>query len=263
VLAAPRLIPLHLLGLVATALAVFLGLWQLEAWQAQRAAEARDLTSMTPVALDRVLAPDQAFPSEAVGRPVELSGAWLPEATFYVTGREDAGRDGVWAVTPVAVCEEPSACAGSSALLVVRGWSQSPDTAPAPPAGPVDVTGWLQPAEGSGRPDPDPADAVLPEVRIADAIQRVDQDLYSAFLVAEAAKPPGGLAGLEPVTPGSLPDPGTGSGLRNLLYAVEWWIFGAFALFVWWRWGRDEVERSRRAATPVTAGAPGRDGEEG
>ena len=29
--------------------------------------------------------------------------------------------------------------------------------------------------------------------------------------------------------------------LRNLLYAVEWWIFGAFAFFVWWRWCRDEL----------------------
>ena len=28
-------------------------------------------------------------------------------------------------------------------------------------------------------------------------------------------------------------------GVRNLLYAVEWWVFGAFAAFIWWRWRRD------------------------
>ena len=28
--------------------------------------------------------------------------------------------------------------------------------------------------------------------------------------------------------------------LRNLLYAVEWWVFGAFAAFIWWRWVRDQ-----------------------
>ena len=46
----------------------------------------------------------------------------------------------------------------------------------------------------------------------------------------------------------SLPDPDSSTGLRNLFYAIEWWVFGAFALFVWWRWAKDELERSRRGA---------------
>ena len=29
------------------------------------------------------------------------------------------------------------------------------------------------------------------------------------------------------------------SAWRNLLYALEWWVFGAFAAFVWWRFVRD------------------------
>ncbi len=87
-------------------------------------------------------------------------------------------------------------------------------------------------------------------MRIADAIQRVDQDLYGAFLVAERAAPGSGLAGLDPVTPASLPDPGSGEGLRNLLYGLQWFVFGAFALFVWWRWARDEVVRAREESEP-------------
>jgi cytochrome oxidase assembly protein ShyY1 len=164
----------------------------------------------------------------------------------------------VWALTPVAVCEQTEACPAAPALLVVRGWSADPAAAPAPPQGRVRLTGWLQPPEGSGRPDPDPDDDTLPDVRIADAIQRVDQDLYSAYLVAERAVPALDAPGLEPVTPASLPDPGADTGLRNLLYALEWWIFGAFALFVWLRWARDEVERERvgTAAGPA-APTPG------
>ena len=46
------------------------------------------------------------------------------------------------------------------------------------------MTGWLQPGEGSGLTDPDPTDDVLPEMRIADAIQHVDQDLYSGYVIA-------------------------------------------------------------------------------
>jgi hypothetical protein len=33
------------------------------------------------------------------------------------------------------------------------------------------------------------------------------------------------------------------TGLRNLLYACQWWVFGGFAVFLWWRWCRDVVTR--------------------
>ncbi|HEX6249622.1 MAG TPA: SURF1 family protein [Nocardioidaceae bacterium] len=244
---APRLLPLHLLGLVATGIAVYLGFWQVDVWQAQRESAARDLTTLEPVALDEVIDGDDPFPSSAVGRPVDLAGSWLPEATFFAADRDLHGDEGYWAVTPVAVCDEGAACDESSALLVVRGWIPDPQTAPAPPEGRVELTGWLQPPEGSGVQDPDPTDDVLPEVRIADAIQRVDQDLYSAFLVADRAEPTDALAGLEVVTPGSLPSPSTDTGLRNFLYGIQWFVFAAFAIFIWWRWVRDEVERGRRA----------------
>jgi hypothetical protein len=105
------------------------------------------------------------------------------------------------------------------------------------------LTGWLQPPEGTGRQDPDPNDDVLQELRIADAIQQVDQDLYGAYVIADQATPQ--LTGLQPVTPDSLPEPETFTALRNLLYALEWWVFGLFALFVWWRWCSDEVAHRR------------------
>jgi cytochrome oxidase assembly protein ShyY1 len=187
---------------------------------------------------------------------VELSGAWLPESTFYVTDRDLDDQAGFWAVTPVAVCDDPAACAQGSALLVVRGWTADPADAPAPPEGQVDLTGWLQPPEGSGRPDPDPSDDRLPEVRIADAIQRVDQDLYGAYLIADEVDPVDAGQGLEPVTPDSLPDPDSSTGLRNLLYGIQWFLFAGFAIYVWWRWGRDELERSRASERALAAPEP-------
>jgi surfeit locus 1 family protein len=40
------------------------------------------------------------------------------------------------------------------------------------------------------------------------------------------------------------------TGLRNLLYAFQWWVFGAFAIFMWWRWLMEDVlERPRAGAT--------------
>ena len=242
------MIALHLLGVVAATSAILLGLWQYDAWQTGRDLAARDLATTRPVSLADALQPDAAFPNDQVGRPVTFGGAWLPESTLLVSDRDLDGRTGFWVVTPVAVCPPgPSGvgCGEAPAILVVRGWSPTRDV-PAPPTGRVDVTGWLQPGEGRGLPDPDPADDVLPEMRIASAIQHVEQDLYGGYVIArpgtDAATP-----GLEPVTPESLPQPGSMTSIRNLLYAVEWWVFGGFALFLWWRWVRDETERAAAA----------------
>ena len=57
------------------------------------------------------------------------------------------------------------------------------------------------------------------------------------------ARSPVASTGLSAVTPASLPKPPSFTSLRNLLYALEWWVFAGFAVFVWWRWCRDEVSR--------------------
>lgn len=267
VLTSPRLVALHLLALAATTVAVWLGVWQYDAWQARRDAEATDLATAAPRRLDDVMTPDAPFPGNAVGQPVRFEGAWVGASTFFVADRELDGRRGFWVVTPVAVCE--SDCAERPAMLVVRGWTPSTDQAPPAPEGRVAITGWLQPSEGSGVQDPDPTDDVLQEMRVADAIQHVDQDLYGAYVIAEEVSAGSNRSGIEPglegVTPDSLPEPQTFTALRNLLYALEWWVFGAFALFVWWRWVSDEVARSRKerpegtdsVSTGSTSGAAG------
>jgi surfeit locus 1 family protein len=246
-LLAPRLLALHALATLATVAALLLGLWQYDAWKASRDDEAATRTHAEPKPLNSVLASDERFPGDAVGQPVRLSGRWLPASTVYVADRELDGRRGLWAVTPVEVCpagQNATRCAGAPAILVVRGWVPTVRDAPAPPTGPVEVTGWLQPGEGSGTTDPDPSDDVILEVRLADAIQHVDQDLYGGYVIAQrtSADPP---TGLRPVTPASLPKPDTFTALRNLLYALEWWVFGGFAAFIWWRWCRDELQRQR------------------
>lgn len=242
----------HALAIVATVAAVLLGVWQYGAWQNGRADQAASRVDAEPVPLASVLSADEAFPGAALGQPVKLSGRWLPASTLYVRDRALHGRPGVWAVTPVAVCRAAGStrCGTAPAILVVRGWARSVQDAPAAPSGQVRVTGWLQPGEGSGTTDPDPGDDVIPELRVADAIQHVDQDLYGGYVIARDVVPPGSTTqrgptgqGLEAVTPASLPKATAFTSLRNLLYALEWWVFGGFAVYVWLRWCRDEVTR--------------------
>ena len=230
-----RMLGAHLLALVCVAVAVGLGLWQYNAWQEHRAAEAVDLTQLDPVPLGDVMGPDDPFPGDKVGQPVEVTGTWLPESTVYVSGREVDGVEGFWVVTPLAVEDSADPAQKSPALPVVRGWSETAEDAPAPPAGTTSLVAWLQPTEGSGEVDTDPDDDVLPQLRTADLVQHVDQDLYGAYGVATEP-----LDGLEAATLEQLPSPGRFTALRNLLYALEWWVFGAFAAFIWWRFVREE-----------------------
>lgn len=213
------------LALVLVGIAGLLGLWQYDAWQAQRTAEARDLTDVAPVPLGDVMGSDDPFPGQDVGRPVELSGQWI-DGAFWVRDRTLGDRDGFWAVAPLQV--------GDAAVLVVRGWAEEPDPTLLAVTGAADVTGWLQAPEGSLVTDDDASDDVFPEIRVADAVQRVDVDLWSAYAISQTPD-----AGLEAAELEALPRPSRSTGIRNLLYALEWWVFGGFAAFIWWRWRQD------------------------
>ncbi len=238
---APRLWWGHLLMVVLVAAAATLGFWQLEAWQERRDAEARDLTQAEPVPLDEVLGPDDPFPGNQVGQPVAVDGTWLDAGTVFVSGRERDGEQGFWMVTPLGLSD-------GAALPVVLGWVATTEDAPAPPVGAAELVGWLQPPEGSGATDEDPSDDVVPQLRSADLVQLVDQDLYGAYAVARE-----GIAGLPAADLAQLPEVGRFTALRNLLYGVEWWVFGAFAVFVWQRWVRDATADRTEHLEPVAS----------
>jgi hypothetical protein len=124
--------------------------------------------------------------------------------------------------------------------------AESAPDAPAAPVGEAEIVGWLQPSDETTAPDPDPADDVLPALRVSDALQRLDVDLYGGYAVVVADEPGvtqgtnAGTDGLAPGRPEELPEASRFTALRNLLYGLEWWVFGAFAAFVWWRYVRDQ-----------------------
>jgi hypothetical protein len=92
-----------------------------------------------------------------------------------------------------------------------------------------------------------PGDDVLPTLRTPDLLQRTRADLYSGYVLLES--PAAARSGLEAVSPSSLPKPSAFTALRNLFYAVQWWLFGCFAVYLWWRWTRDELA-ARIASEP-------------
>lgn len=245
----------HLLAIICTAVAVGLGAWQFDAWQTRREAQTVDLTRDEPVALSQVMGANDPFPGLFVGKPVEFAGTWLPDGTVYVSGREHDGTEGYWVVTPLT-----TGSATDPAVPVVRGWVADPADAPAAPTGSADLVGWLQPSEGTGAIDDVPGDNVFPQLRIADLVQRVEPDLYGAYIVLDSSRgvaANNGAAGLERADLAQLPEVSRFTALRNLLYAIEWLFFAAFAVFIWWRFVMDERGvRGDGITTAEVAAAP-------
>jgi cytochrome oxidase assembly protein ShyY1 len=261
VLTRPPLLLLHLAAVLAVLATILLGRWQVHVWEDHRHDRSTALVHAAARPLDRVIGRDDPFPAASVGRPVRFHGTWLPGSTVYVAGHPAAGQDGYWVVTALSTCGSTSrpACPAASAVPVVLGWTREPAQAPPPPRRGVTVTGWLQPGE-SGEPDTNPRDDVLPALQIGDLVQRIDEDLYSGYVILSA--PAQARHGLVAVTPASLPKVPTSTALRNLLYGIEWWFFGGFAVFLWWRWCRDAVEQERRPTQEPIPVADGTDAVE-
>jgi len=226
-----------LLAVVLVATGV-LGWWQLAAWRDAQAADLAARLDLRPVALGDVLGPDEALRSEDVGVPVTVVGRYAPAARqLLVGGRQQGDALGYWVLSPLEV-----ESTGSS-LLVVRGWTPRAERLPPVPAGRVEETGVLQPSEeGSGSVS---ADRVVASVRIPALVGELRTDAYGAFLLRTTPQPADPAAGLAAVPPPE-PDDSWSAGLRNLTYAAQWWLFGAFAVFWWWRVCTDRVLSARR-----------------
>lgn len=230
----PRMIGLHLFAVAAIAVMVVLGLWQLGHYGERQDNSVRERSEQPAVPLDDVLGPDEAFTAAADGRQITATGSYA-EPQFLVHG-DDEGAP--WLVTPLQTSDD-------AAVLVVRG--RSSDMRPVP-GGEVTVTGSLLPSQARAD-DPDPTDDVQPSLATSRLVADTQTDLYSGYVVLSEQQPVAS-DDLETVAPPT-PEPSFTAGLRNLMYALQWWAFAAFALFMWWRISREEIHRQQPADTQV------------
>ena len=243
---------LGLLGLVLVVMVVFtlLGLWQLNVAKDRGRAEAVTAAPKRPVAtLATVLRPHAPFPADGSGRRVRATGRYDGPGQVLVTPRLLHGRPGYWVVTPLVVPET------GARLAVVRGFVSDPAAAPAPPAGTdVTVTGSLAPAESTpSDPTATLPDGQLASVDLASLVNRWGGSVYNAFIFATSEQPDVTAAAGSVVRVPPPPPAGAGLAWRNAAYALQWWVFALFALYMWWRMVRDEYEREQSPAQPVPA----------
>lgn len=233
----PGLIGLHVFAVAAIVFCVVMGLWQAGAYDNRQEHEQADKRSVPTVPLEGLWGPDESFTSTLNHRPVTLEGTFAPtDQQVWVTGKTQGDRKGAWLLAPVLVSGE------DTALLMVRGWAREPGELPPVPQGPVTLEAVLEPGESSGDTF-DPETRTIGSVRIPSLLNVLPYDLYSGFAISTDEPSSGGLELVPPPVAGDVP---WTEGLRNLAYALQWWVFGLFAAFMWWRM-TTEIRSASRA----------------
>lgn len=234
-------------GLLALAVAIaavmcVLGVWQLDVYQSKTTAATAKRAEAAPVPLQSLFPIDSGLPSKAVGRRVSVSGTWGPAADqIFVSGRRYDNSDGFWVVTPLLLgAGSTEAGKSAGAVMVIRGWVPKVDSREAlPPSGRVQVVGAVTASEAEDASGAAAKSRVLQSLRIPTIVHLVDYRVYDAFVVLASADPtPADAPAIVPA-----PSPPTDhAGLRNVAYAIQWWIF---ALFTLWMWGRMVLDAHR------------------
>lgn len=259
----PRMIGLLLVLLLAAFVCGRLGAWQLDrAYErAQLAAqqEAAEAVAEGPEWLGSLLAPQESFPGELVGREARVAGRFEPSGELLVPGRVLDGNVGYLVLAPFRVSDDGTAgqswsgLSGAPVLAVVQGWVESPADAKAltRPVGEVTLTGWLQAGEATSG-SAAVVDGQTDQIALSALVNEWGGPIYSGYLVAtEGPGSPenGGVAAL----PRPTIEGGTDANIQNLFYALQWWVFGGFAMFLWIRLVRDEMAGGRRGGAPTDA----------
>ncbi|MGC4175929.1 SURF1 family cytochrome oxidase biogenesis protein [Demequina sp.] len=227
-------------AVVAVVVCGALGLWQ---WNRAQS-KAVPVAPEPSVPIAEVLAPASAAGS-AISRQVTVEGIWADEDAVLVPGREVDGEEAVLLVRALIVDADSTGTGQPATLAVIVGWRPA-DSPMAPDPGPehVEIDGYLRSPEEATTASGSEGE-VIPGTVWSDTIstselaQEWPSPLYSAVL--------GSYDGSESWEPLPPPPPEEHLNMRSLLYALEWWVFGAFAVFVAARWLRDN---SRTTPTP-------------
>ena len=225
-------------GVALAAAMVLLGVWQLDVYHEQGAAASARRAAAPPVPLSEAAPPGEAV-TDGFGRSVTFAGTYDPTLQELVPPL--GGSPGVRVLTGL---RQPD----GSVVQVVRGLLAAGSTsAPAPPAGPVEQTGILLPSEDSGD---DGTPGTPASVRLPVLAQEWPGPLVGGFVTLS---PPDAAAQGLAASPLQLPE--SGGRLRNGAYAIQWWLFSAFAVVMAIRMARDFGRRDADTTSDDPMGA--------
>jgi cytochrome oxidase assembly protein ShyY1 len=215
----------------------------LSIWQWQRAQRDRDEPAAVPAS--DVLVAGQPLSTTSYGMPVTATGTY--DAAHQLLVQRGTS---FWVVTPLL----PASGAAVPVARAVVSSASDPAVRDVT-AGTVSVSGYAQPFDGDpGTPSTLPSGQ---SDRLTAGALALPYDVTGGWVAMSSQQPAPAVAA--PLVPPPF-GPTTGAPLRlqNLSYALQWLIFAAFAVFVWWRALRDDLADATEPAPPSQA-APVRD----
>jgi len=237
---------------LALATAAFVVCGALGLWQWNRASEQGEGRSPDPAVPIAAIVEPASNAGPGIGRAVWTEGEWADEDVALVPDREVDGEAAVLVVRAFRVSADASGTGQEATLPVIVGWLAPEDVdAFDTAAGQASrVEGYLQSSEGAAPvapPEQAPPDGAFWSSGLSPAVlaQTWESPLYSALLASSEAEQ--GTRALPS------PEPECSLDFRSLTYALEWWLFGAFFVFISARWIRDN---GRAAPASDAAAAP-------
>lgn len=227
--------------------AVLLGQWQFDRLEdrEQRNEWTRTNLEADPAPVQDVMSTERSVRPAQEWLRVRAVGEYDAAATVVLRYQTRDSKSGVDLVTPLVTDD-------GVAVLVDRGWIETPNTGtvptdlPAPPPGEVEVVGWVRAdSDGRGTAVENGSTRAISSAAIGET---VDYPLYRGFVDAETEEP--GPAA-EPVR-AELPDLGEGP---HLFYGIQWWFFGALAVGGFFYLMYDEHRSRRRERSQGESGA--------
>lgn len=178
----------------------------------------------------------QPVDQEQIGRRVALSGVFDRERDLLVVDRQQSGRLGAWVLSAFEVDG-----ADGAVIPVVRGWLPAGDDIPPAPGGRQDLVGWLEATESDALRERGREPLGVGQVEVvssAELLSLWEPPLFQGFVIQAVPEPQPPLV---EVSAPSL-NPTRSADWQNVAYAIQWWIFGAFAIFWFVRMLRVELE---------------------
>lgn len=234
-----------LAGVLSGGIMITLGIWQLNVYSAQGEQQAEQRAAAPAVDLAAV-APAGEKVGDAYGRTVRFTGQYEADGQLLLPVVEDGSRHRVLTAFQLDA---------GGAVAVVRGVTDG-DQAPAPPSGSLTQTGVLLPSQGAepnSEPGADPTVVSLPWLA-----QQWQPDLVNGYVTLDSD-----LAGEQSLSPAQVALPSSPGRLRNGAYALQWWVFAAFAVGMSIKMSRDLGREAKDRSGAVSSAHPDGDGFSG
>jgi cytochrome oxidase assembly protein ShyY1 len=241
VLRRPRWIAGFFLALLVAAVLAGLAQWQFDRAVESGSVVLSDKEDLVP--LTEIQDPQMATTSEAAGHRVSVTGTWISGQDQIIANRINAGVVGYWVVSPLT--EERT----GATLSIARGWAATIDEAeaamlPGGAADPVDLEGRYLPAEAPLAQDAD--QPLLTTMAPAALINLWELPqgarTYNGYLILEDEQFGVDTIGI------AEQDGGFELNWLNIFYAVEWVLFAAGAIYLWYRLAKDDWQREHELA---------------